>query len=208
MQNVVKLPDYFAERGYKSPTDPRDGPFQDAMNTTLHNFEWIAERPRIQTACNVMMTIRAQRSVDAKWYEIYPAASLIPSSPSSAPFLVDIGGGVGHLAIDFKNAHPNAGRIIVQDIGPVVSEIKDLPDGIEAMVTDFFEEQLVRGAKVYFIAHCLHDWPDKEAATILTRVSDAMNKDSVLLISESVMPERDVPFMTAAADLTMMAAFS
>lgn len=35
-----------------------------------------------------------------------------------------------------------------------------------------------------------------------------MAPDSVLLLSESVMPERDVPFMTAATDLMMMAAFA
>jgi hypothetical protein len=35
-----------------------------------------------------------------------------------------------------------------------------------------------------------------------------MAPDSVLLLSESVMPERDVPFLTAATDLMMMGAFA
>ena len=76
------------------------------------------------------------------------------------------------------------------------------------MSADFFKPQPINGAKIYFIAHCLHDWPDKEARIILGHIKDAMNEDSVLLLSETVMPERDVPFAAAAADMTMMAAFA
>lgn len=155
-----------------------------------------------------MMTIRTQRSIDAPWFEIYPIEELIATSHSSQVFLVDVGGGVGHQIIDLKKHYPKVGRMIVEDIEAVTKTIQDLPDGIEALTADFFHPQPIKGAKVYYIAHCLHDWPDKEASTILGHIKDAMAPDSVLLLSESVMPERDVPFMTAATDLMMMAAFA
>ena len=185
-----------------------DCPFQYAMGTKLHNFDWIAANPKLQQAFNVTMTIRTQRSVGEKWFKLYPIEQLVPDPSSDAPFLVDVGGGIGHLTIELKKEYLQIGRCVVQDIEPVIKGITNLPDGIEAMAADFFKPQPIRGAKVYFIAHCLHDWPDKEARVILGHIKDAMREDSVLLLAETVMPERDVSFMAAAADLTMMAAFA
>jgi hypothetical protein len=174
----------------------------------LHAFEHIAADARQQHAFNVTMTIRTQRSMDSPWFEIYPIRDLLSRTSPEEVMLVDIGGGIGHLSIDLKTHHPDAGKIVVQDLPAVLSAIKDLPGGIEAQPTDFFCEQPVKGAKAYLLAHCLHDWPDAESKVILGHIRDAMAEDSVLLISEAIMPEQGVDFMTAAMDLTMMAAFA
>jgi hypothetical protein len=208
MIQIVKLPEYFSERGYKSPTDSMDCPFQYAMATKLHNFDYIAANPKVQHAFNVMMTVRTRRSIDSKWFEVFPVERLVAEKPAPEVFLVDIGGGIGHQTIEFKEHHPDAGRMVVQDTAPVINSVKSLPPGIEAMVYDFFKPQPIRGAKVYFLAHVLHDWPDKEAKVILEQVRDAMGPNSVLLLSETIMPERGAPFMAAVMDFSMMAAYA
>ncbi|KAF2107373.1 S-adenosyl-L-methionine-dependent methyltransferase [Lophiotrema nucula] len=208
LPQVAKLPDYFAEKGYESPTDSMDCPFQYAMGTKLHNFDWIASDPRIQHAFNVMMTVRTQRGVDSKWFEVFPIERLITDEPALEVFLVDVGGGIGHQTVGFKDHHPSVWRMIVQDIAPVIDSIKSLPDGIEGMVHDFFKPQPVKGAKVYFLAHVLHDWPDKQARVILDHVRNAMALESIVLLSETVMPERGASFAAAAMDITMMTAYA
>ena len=208
MPQIAKLPAYFAEKGYTSPTDSLDCPFQYAMGTKLHNFDWTAAKPKVQHAFNVMMTIRMKRSIDSKWFEAFPIERVMSEEQTSEVFLVDVGGGIGHQTIDLKEHYPDVGRMVVQDIAPVISTIKSLPPGIEAMVADFFKPQPIRGAKIYFLAHVLHDWPDSQAKVILEQVREAMGPDSLVLLSETIMPERGASFTAAGMDLTMMAAFA
>ena len=89
----------------------------------------------------------------------------------SSPLLVDIGGGMGHEMVAFRRAHPQIpGKLVVQDIPVVINSIKELPNGIEAMPHDFFAPQPIRGAKTYYLANVLHDWPDKQARVILKSI--------------------------------------
>jgi hypothetical protein len=80
-----------------------DCPFKHAMGTKLHNFDWIAANPKVQHAFNVMMTVRTQRSIDSKWFEVFPIERLMTEEPAPEVFLVDIGGCIGHQTIDSKN---------------------------------------------------------------------------------------------------------
>ncbi|KAF8579301.1 S-adenosyl-L-methionine-dependent methyltransferase [Ramaria rubella] len=52
---------------------------------------------------------------------------------------------------------------------------------------DFFTGQPVKGAIIYILANVLHDWPDKEASTILNHIADAMAPNSRLLVLEVVI---------------------
>ncbi len=89
-----------------------------------------------------------------------------------------------------------------------MDSITDLPDGIEAMKHDFFEQQPIKGAKAYYLANVLHSWPDKQALQILGNIKEAMKSESILLISENTLPEENVPLDSAYVDLVMMASFS
>ncbi|KAF2672003.1 S-adenosyl-L-methionine-dependent methyltransferase [Microthyrium microscopicum] len=208
-REIVMLPEFFAERGYNCPDDAFDSPFQYAVGTKQHQFEWIAERPRMQHAFNITMTMRSQGKFDVPWHEMFPIDQLFTQKMTSDTFMVDVGGGIGHHMITFKERYPKVpGKLVVQDIPAVIETVKDLPDGIEAMSTDFLKSQPIQGANVYFLAHILHDWPDKQAKLILEHIRDAMGPDSVVLLNESVMPEQGVPFNPALADIVMMAAYS
>ena len=79
--------------------------------------------------------------------------------------LVDIGGGIGHVAIAAAQKYPNL-KCVVQDIGMVVGEGRDgLPEELEGRVefqeNDFFKGQPIGGPRVYYyLKQILHDHPN------------------------------------------------
>ena len=79
--------------------------------------------------------------------------------------LVDIGGGIGHVAIAAAQEFPNL-KCVVQDIGTMASEGRDglpeeLKDRVEFQENDFFKGQPIGGPGVYYyLRHSLHDHPD------------------------------------------------
>ena len=96
---------------------------------------------------------------EQRWFDFFPVKPKLRAESASAPLLVDIGGGVGHDLIAFKQQDPTlSGELIVQDIPVVIDSIKELPNGIKAMKHDFFAPQPVKGAKAYYLGHVLHDW--------------------------------------------------
>lgn len=124
--------------------------------------------------------------------------------------LVDIGGGKGHDLISFKNYFPDIkGRLVLQEVPTVINSITEpLPSKFEALAHNFFDEQTVKGAKAYYLANVLHDWPDMQALQILRNIREAMGERSLLLACEAVIREGKVSVMSASADLMMMAGFS
>lgn len=63
-----------------------------------------------------------------------------------APFLVDIGGNVGHDLTVFKRYYPDTpGRLILQDLPVVLGGIQQLDTSITRMEYDFHTEQPVKG---------------------------------------------------------------
>ena len=64
----------------------------------------------------------------------------------------------------------------------------------------------VLGAKYYYIAHVLHDWPDEKCREILRNTKAAMSEDSVILIDEMTLPDVGVRSNVTSIDLEMMCA--
>ena len=207
---VASLPEYFAVKGFQNPSDAFDGPWQYTKQTKDHYFDWIAKQPKLQEAFNTVMTISRLARGD-EWFDFYPVEEkLLVNLPEDA-LLVDIGGGIGHDIIAFKNRFPNIeGKLIVEDLPIVAAEAKNLPAGIEAVGHDFFEPQpsSLANARAYYLRTVLHDWPDKQAKVILEQVRAVMAKDSILLINENAIPDSNVPLYPAQLDFTMMACFS
>ena len=61
------------------------------------------------------------------------------------------------------------------------------------------------GAKYYYLRYILHDWPDEKCREILRNIIPAMGPDSVILIDEMVLPNKNVHWQATLVDLTMMA---
>lgn len=210
---LAKLPSYFMETGYKNPGDAFSGPFQYAMNTKVHYFDWLKSQPKQQAAFNSLMKIsRAGRGEE--WFEFFPVEDKFQTDQSTtgttdAPLLVDVGGGLGHDLTAFQAKYPNlAGRLILQDLPVAIDNIKELGSGIEKMKYDFFTTQPIIGARAYYMRTVLHDWPDKQARQILEIIRAAMTEQSMLLINELILPDANVPLYPAQLDLSMMAIFS
>ncbi|KAG9238008.1 S-adenosyl-L-methionine-dependent methyltransferase [Amylocarpus encephaloides] len=207
---MAALPSYFRERGYLSPDDAYNGPFQYAHQTPLHCFAWLATQPRLQDAFNIMMTL-PRGDTPLKWFDIYPVTTKLAVASPDDVLLVDVGGGVGHDLIAFKSSFPDLeGGLVLQELPVVVDSIPRLPTGIHVVSHDMFTTPppATFGARAYFLSNVLHDWPDKQASIILANVKEAMAPDSVLLVSENILPDWKVPIFNASADFVMMANFA
>ncbi|MCJ1461494.1 hypothetical protein MMC07_000091 [Pseudocyphellaria aurata] len=204
IRTFAGFPDYFEKNGFQNPNDAYNAPFQYAYGTKLHYFDYLATRPRIGQALNTMLNMSTTRS-GLQWFEYFPVEAKLHVKSSSAPLLVDVGGGHGQDLIELKQRHPALpGRLILQDQSHVIDEITELPSGIETMSHDFFALQPVPGAKAYLLRCVLQDWLDQHARQILSRIKDAMTPESLLLICEVVLPESNVGLLPARIDVLMM----
>ena len=107
--------------------------------------------------------------------------------------VVDIGGGHGGVSRALADSTSNL-RLIVQDLPGTVEEgSKVLPEHlkgrVEFMAHDFFAEQPVKGADVYFFRFILHNWSDGYCVQILRNLLPAMKEGSKVVIYEFLLPE-------------------
>ncbi|KAF5867872.1 putative o-methyltransferase b protein [Botrytis fragariae] len=124
------------------------------------------------------------------------------------PLFVDIGGASGQQCIEFRKRFPDIeGRVISQDLPGEIEHAmsQGLPDGVEAMVRDFYTPQ--QGAKFYYLRAILHDHLDDKAILILKNIMQVMEKDALILLDEMVLPNCNVDWFATQTDLTMLAAF-
>jgi SAM-dependent methyltransferase len=113
--------------------------------------------------------------------------------------VVDIGGGLGDTALEI--ARNTAETIcVVQDLPDVISQARERDTGtfgdrVIFMEHDFFEEQPIRDADVFFLRWILHDWSDEVAKKILRALVPALRPGSHVILQEFVVPESgQVPF--------------
>jgi chemotaxis methyl-accepting protein methylase len=113
------------------------------------------------------------------------------SSTDSPVTVVDVGGSYGDVAISLARKYPKM-TCIVQDLPKVISSAK-IPEGLEKQLTfmghDFFKEQPVKNADVYFLKWILHDWSDTYCNKILKALTPAMKKGARVVINEFILPE-------------------
>jgi demethylsterigmatocystin 6-O-methyltransferase len=76
--------------------------------------------------------------------------------------------------------------------------------GVEPMAQDFFLQQQVHSARIYYMRNILHNWSDDTAVHILENTREAMGAESVLLVDELVLPDRGGPWDTAQLDMVML----
>jgi hypothetical protein len=156
---------------------------------------------------SVMMAATASRTPVVGSYDF---SWLVAESEKSKDrtVLVDVGGSKGHAVETIIKATPGLPprRCVVEDLPEVVEMAKKTAEGILADVEyvpmDFHKEQPVKGACLYYIRRCLHDYGDSESTGILEQISKAMAADSRLLIVEELLGSPPNP-MAAAADIIM-----
>jgi len=107
--------------------------------------------------------------------------------------VVDVGGSYGSVSIALAQKFPSL-RCIVQDQSEIVRIGReklppDMIDHVTFLEHDFFAEQPIKDADVYFLRWILHDWADKYAIKVLRALIPALKKGAKILISEIILPE-------------------
>lgn len=146
---IFRFNQYLKTTGYKEPTSLVDGPLQFAYKTRDNFFEHVQRHPPCDAQLNLHMG--AYRQGRPSWMEphFYPVQSRLidgADEADSAPFLVDVGGGMGNDLDEFHTKHPVVpGQLILQDLPAVIQQIDGLDPVIERQPHDFFQEQPVKG---------------------------------------------------------------
>jgi len=198
-----QLPKFLKKLGYQNPSDHSHTVIQETYNFEGTVYTWLNSHPENMGYFQAYLKGRRQMVQDT-WLSVYPVEEEAKGFDPDSPVLVDIGGSTGDNCAQFKQHYPNIpGRVILQDLPDTVAVAPSTP-GVENMAHDFFKEQPIKGAKYYYLAHILHNWPDDKCREILRHIKAAMSKDSVILIDEMVLPDTAVPPNMAAVDLEMM----
>ncbi|KIW79623.1 hypothetical protein Z517_06236 [Fonsecaea pedrosoi CBS 271.37] len=204
---IQALPAFLAETQYQDITENKYTPFQKGHKTNLGAFEWLAEHPENFLALQQIMTA-IQSAAWLKDIDVLNSAALDVTPEPERPFFVDVGGGHGHQCKQLLNKYPNlCGSVILEDLPQTVDKLPRI-DGVKVIGQDFFERQAVQGARFYYLRRIMHDWPDAECLKILSRLSEAMASDSLILIDEIVLPDANVPWQAAMQDVSMNILFA
>ena len=174
---------------WKGDDDPAHTGWAIANNVERTFFEVIGAHPvRAASFASAMTALNSTPM-------LLPAHLLrtLPWTTESCPKLVvDVGGSQGEIGKYLLRSFPNITRVIVQDL-PEVLRGAEVPDSLkprlEFMEYDFFTEQKVKGADVYFFRSILHDWPDHKATEILRNQVSALTIGSSIILNEVCLPD-------------------
>lgn len=203
------MPDYFAANGYQNPVDARDGPFAFAYQCKGETyFDYLSRsgNERMATAFNETMALQ-KSGEEVTFVSSYPVRERLSINESERVLFVDVGGGVGHQLLKFRErATSLVGKYVLEDLPGVLAQANDLPEEVVRLGHDFFQPQppSVHGAKSFYLRMILHDWPQTQALDILRNIVAAMASDSVVLIHEIIMPESEVSHFEAKMDWHLM----
>ncbi|KAG5644030.1 hypothetical protein DXG03_009245 [Asterophora parasitica] len=122
-------------------------------------------------------------------------ADRFPAEIFDNDVVVDIGGSVGAAVLHLYKSYPNL-QYVVQDLEKQIVVAKEfwkenapeaVADGrVELQVYDFFTPQPVKGAAVYFHRVNIHNWPDREAKTIMQTMRAAASSSSKVVLFDII----------------------
>ncbi|KAE8356123.1 S-adenosyl-L-methionine-dependent methyltransferase [Aspergillus coremiiformis] len=131
------------------------------------------------------------------------------SQLKSDAVVVDVGGGSGHHAIRIARQNPHL-SFIVQDLGvaPPLDEDSETPRRVQWQQHDFYNEQPVKGADLYFLGCILMDNTLGDCCKILGHLANAMTpKKSILLIDDALDSGEDYNSLAGALNMHLLACF-
>ncbi|ROV87601.1 hypothetical protein VSDG_09604 [Cytospora chrysosperma] len=129
--------------------------------------------------------------------------------------VVFFGPGNEHISLALAKQFSDL-NIVIQTL-PQIVENSTVPEELQAKVTfmshDLFNQQPVKGADVYFLRWCLHNWSNKYCTLMLQALVPALKNKARLIIQETIMPEPGTVALwkeknTRATDINMAAAFN
>jgi SAM-dependent methyltransferase len=121
---------------------------------------------------------------------------LISGGWESVRTVVDVGGGTGAMLAEILRTQPHINGVLV-DLPRVVArsgeifEAAGVTERITAIGQSFFDP-LPAGADLYLLRGVLNDWPDRQAAAILSRCAEAARPAGRVVVLKGVGPD-DAP---------------
>ncbi|PZD24298.1 sterigmatocystin 8-O-methyltransferase precursor [Pyrenophora tritici-repentis] len=158
--------------------------FQLANDTDKTMFEFFEDYPermsRFKDAMSFLQTFPGLEPSYA--IKAYDWASLGKAT------VVDVGGSHGLVSIALAKEFPDL-QFVVQDLPKVIEDAKtksppELSHRVTFQAHDFFEEQPVKNADIYYFRWILHDWSNKYCVKILQALIPALKPGARLLFSE------------------------
>ena len=116
----------------------------------------------------------------------------------------------GHHVQQLVGKSPTAqGKFAVQDLPFVIEDIQKsgvtLSPRIGCMAHSFLEPQPIKGARIYWLAHILHNLPDAVCQIVPANLREAMTPGySKLIIANTVIADENVPLRQSGLDITML----
>lgn len=110
---------------------------------------------------------------------------------SSTGTVIDVGGGGGLISEGLALRLPGL-HFVVQDSENVLQQADVHPDvkhRISFMTHNFFDEQPVKHAEVYYFRNIFHDWPDEQCITILRNLIPALKPGAHVIIDNFGLQE-------------------
>ncbi|KAK3381140.1 O-methyltransferase [Podospora didyma] len=192
------MPKYFETYGRKEPQTSNHIPFSFAYGLPEQGFYDVmsADPAKMATFIPAMAAVESRMPV-AGVYDFSWVVSLLADAEKAPaadrPVLVDVGGGKGHAIKAIVNEFPGLplDRCVLQDRPDTIDAVVALDEpelkGVTKQGIDFFKEQPVKGALLYFIRRCLHNHPEAHCEQILKHLVEAAAVDSKILIFEDVL---------------------
>ncbi|KAI0388943.1 S-adenosyl-L-methionine-dependent methyltransferase [Xylariaceae sp. FL0594] len=168
--------------------EPTETGFSLANNTEKSMYEFLSDYPeRSARFANMMRGFTGGSAFDLRYITDY-----YPWEEHNGGIVVDVGGSQGFVCVALARKFPSL-TFIVQDLGPVIADAqKNVPEDVAGRVSfqvhDFFEEQPVKGADVYFFRWIFHNWSDKYSIKILKSLVPALGDGATVIISDAVLP--------------------
>jgi hypothetical protein len=131
-----------------NPSNANDTAMMYAYGTKMDVFEW---QRSLGYGTHFSDHLVGYKLGSLLWIDpdFYPVEQRLIEGADPDPeasFLVDIGGNVGHDLAQFHGLFPGSpGKLILQDLPAVISQIQDLAPAIVRMEYDFLTEQPVKG---------------------------------------------------------------
>ncbi|KAJ8122222.1 hypothetical protein ONZ43_g1529 [Nemania bipapillata] len=141
------MPTFLQQARYCDPQDPKNGILQFASGTDREAFEQWHLSPDIMNNFNTFMTgVRGSRPSWVHWWPVESRILQGATEDEESVLLVDVAGGLGHDAREFKAKYPHSkGKIVLQDLPAVIGNIKRFNGDIELMEYNFFTPQPIKG---------------------------------------------------------------
>jgi len=176
---------------FRKNTDPLHTAFQLSHKTDMSFFGgggWLTKDPQEAIKFGLALGAVGPTS-DPGVAADFPWAETVKGKDA----IVDVGGGQGTLCCSLAVKYPEIKKFIVQDL-PETREAaesyiksKGLSERVQFEAQDFFQPQQRKGKYVFIMQRVLHDWSTENGAKMLRHIHDVLNKDSCLLIIDTII---------------------